>query len=182
VLQLATAFEISDLAEEQLLRLVRAEYTRLFTHPERPVIGIYESLFLYELQGRRGERPVLFVNAAALDAERLYREAGLVRSAEFNESGDHVATQLEFAGFLLRQRAQLSAGGSSGAEGAAGAEALERDVQAMQHNSALCEEFWARHLSKWLLPFGEHIIDEAEHPVYTVVGELCVVAAQQSIW
>jgi TorA maturation chaperone TorD len=195
VLQLATAFEVGDLAEEQLLRQLRAEYTRLFTHPERPVIGIYESLFLYELQGRKGERPVLFINAAALDAERLYREAGLARSTAFNESGDHVATQLEFAGFLLRQRAHLIMAGAAKAERAAGSEGPEQEtqntkdmqdaqnVQDMQHNSALCEEFWARHLSKWLLPFGERIIAEAEHPVYRAVGELCVVAAQQGkLW
>ncbi|MCL1798221.1 MAG: molecular chaperone TorD family protein [Eggerthellaceae bacterium] len=146
---------------EALLKALRVEYTRLFAHPEHPVLRIYEALFLYELRGRKGERPVLFVNPAALDAERLYRQAGLTQNSDFNESGDHFGVQLDFAAFLLRQRIELLSKGQEGQEGH------------LAGNAALFDEFKARHLSKWLQPLGDMLVASAQHPAYQAVGHLC---------
>ncbi len=148
---------------ELLLSALRTEFTRLFGHPERPIIRIYESLFLYELRGRVGEQPVLFINQAALDAEALYRRAGLARSRAYNESADHFGIQLDFMTFLLRQRIKLLA---------------EQGTDDLPENAGLIEEFKARHLSKWLRPLGEQLLAAAEHPVYLAVGRLCLVASE----
>jgi TorA maturation chaperone TorD len=143
---------------EDYLHALRFEFTRLLTHPTHAVLSLYEALFLYEEKQQGKERPILFTNPAALDAERIYRKAGLARSDEVNESGDHFATQLEFASFLFRQRLSL----------------LDGDPEALATNRAIIEEFEEQHLSRWTSLFFSRLADKAKEPAYHAIGKLGV--------
>lgn len=99
------AFREQSLDPATALSRMRQDYTRLFTHPERPLISLYEMRFREGLRG--AEVPsTLFLNDAALHAEQCYRAAGLVLSdARSREPGDHIALELEFASYVHAQLA-----------------------------------------------------------------------------
>jgi TorA maturation chaperone TorD len=82
---------------------MRQEYTRLFNDPKKPMLNIYESLFLYKPQEKR-EKPMLFVNPAALDAEHRYKEADVSPRDQNKEPADHIATELEFMMYLYAKK------------------------------------------------------------------------------
>jgi TorA maturation chaperone TorD len=157
----AEIFALSNISLSNL----RHAYTSLFTHPERPLIPPYESLFLYWEKnpgGRYEGAPHLFVCPAALDAERIYKKAGFTRSLAYNESADHISTQMEFVSRLLTEKAQLLS------------------KQAIQEAAAvdnLLAEFSRYHLEKW----GERFFDKLKvesiqgtqvYQFYAMVGDL----------
>jgi len=140
------------------LSKLRHAYTTLFSHPAKPEIAIYESLFLFwekNPQGRLDEAPRLFVSPAALDAERCYRKAGYARSPERNEPADNMATELEFMYNLYASKADALAEGDQKKEGLA---------------DDCIEEFTRIHLRKWVVRFFDRCADVARHPFYHTVG------------
>jgi TorA maturation chaperone TorD len=90
----------------QLLTEMRREYTRLFTHPKKPAVALYETTFRYDPEDELQSKPSLFISPAARDAERCYKKAGLVMSGTVNEPADHIATQMEFMMYLYLQKAK----------------------------------------------------------------------------
>ncbi len=137
---------------------LRRDYTRLFNHPDRPAVPLYEGIFIDRVL--KPENPnlrnqLLFVNAAALDAERCYRKAGLKRSPDVNVPADCMATEMEFMGHVHALRAQAIAG--SDAKRAAEAEAW-------------IEEFERLHLEKWGREFFDRCARESRTRFYRAVG------------
>ncbi len=90
---------------ESLHSALRCNFTELFTHPDDPLVSPYEMRFC-DLRDKRDVPSALFLNDAALHAERCYRKAGLVLSdARSREPGDHMAIELEFMAYLHAQLA-----------------------------------------------------------------------------
>lgn len=143
-------------SQEELLSDLRKEYTRLFTHPQKSRIDIYESLFLYNPQ-ESDAKPSLFISPAALDAERCYKKAGVGRSKEVNEPGDHMATEMEFMMFLYLQKAKALQEGNE-------AEAKRRDEE--------IKEFYDIHLRKWAKEFFSRCSSLSEHAFFKTVGKI----------
>lgn len=135
---------------------LRREYTRMFTHPKKPAVSIYEALFLWDANGDE-PRPSLFISPAALDAERCYKRAGLERSKEVNESGDHFATQMEF---MMSLCSELSIAMQNG------------DNAKFEELEAILEEFARLHLHRWARPFFKECSDLGENRTMTAFWEI----------
>lgn len=118
-------------------------------------------------QGRHGkslhkedffdERPRMFVNPAALDAERCYRAAGLKRADAKNIPGDNMVTELQFMSKLHERRAQAL---------------IANDENAFAAASASIEEFERIHLRKWGEAFFQKTEQEARIDAYRLAGTL----------
>lgn len=141
----------------KLLSEMRKEYTRLFSHPENPVIDIYETLFLADIKPENEEKPALFISPAALDAERCYKKAGLILSKEVREPADHMATEMEFMAYLHMQKAKAL---------------HENNTEKRSEIEGVIEEFTDIHLKKWALAFFEKCITSSHHPAYKIFGEI----------
>lgn len=142
---------------EKLHSDMRKEYTRLFSHPENPVIDIYETLFLADIKPDNGEKPALFISPAALDAERCYKKAGLTLSKEVREPADHMATEMEFMAYLHMEKAKAL---------------HEENKEKLSQIEGDIEEFTDIHLKKWALAFFEKCMVSSHHPAYKIFGEI----------
>lgn len=95
--------------KKDLRERMRREYTRLFNHPDHPKVHLYEGMFVAEY-GRdslsKAERPRMFVNAAALDAERCYKTMGLRPGGDAQMPGDCMSTELLYLGILHEECAK----------------------------------------------------------------------------
>ena len=142
------------------LACVRRERTRLFDHPDHPVVKFYEGVFIDDERIKAGLRSTgarLFVNPAALDAERCYRKAGVKRSSDINIPADCITTELEFMAHLHAMKAMAL---------------LENDGATSQDAQALMEEFVNLHVAKWFSRFFERCVEESPHALYRAVGTL----------
>jgi|GEM_PF-883719 len=157
------AGEVADAGS--LYEAMRRERTRLFDHPDQPAVRIYEAQFLYELARERGEEhktgmladmPQMFVNNAALDAERCYRAAGLVRDIQVNVPGDCMFTELEFMAHLHTCKARAL---------------NEGDAQAAAQVEAQIQEFARIHVARWFPAFFDALTLQAHGP-YRLTGVL----------
>ena len=148
---------------EAFMHELRIEYTRLFDHPDWPLIRIYEALFLYAESHDRADPkyalPRMFVNKAALDAERCYRGMGLVRDPNVRIPADHMATELEFLSYVHRRRAEALLAG---------------DAEAFVHADAALAEFDHLHVEKWFAPFFARVAETAQGP-YVHLAQLSTV-------
>ena len=142
------------------LTSVRHAHTTLFTHPEKPLLSLYESIFLYFEKNPDGsfeEAPRLFVSPAAASAGHIYKKAGLSCSGEVNEPADHIATELEFLARLLAEKAHLLS-----ERRACEAEALDE----------VLSEFVSWHLEKWGIAFFDRLAALDVHPLYCLIGRV----------
>ncbi|MEM5816586.1 MAG: molecular chaperone TorD family protein, partial [Desulfitobacterium hafniense] len=133
------------------------DYKRLFTQPKQQAVGIYETMFLYQPEEGTSEKPVLFVSAAALDAERCYRQAGLVRAKEVNEPADHMATEMEFMSYLWLQKAIAL---------------RENDQEGLNKRNEQIREFSEIHLRKWAIAFYDECFLSSKTDVYQTFGQI----------
>jgi TorA maturation chaperone TorD len=141
----------------ELLRELRVDYTQLFTQSPRPAVGIYECLVLGD------EHPLLFVNQAALDCERLYQRAGLELGSKARDSADNLCTQLKFLGVLYaRAQEQLALDGADGVGGVGDT--------GLSETCDLIEEFTRSHLAQWAAPFFAEVGAKAQTDVYRAIG------------
>lgn len=155
-----TRMTSDPVSSKELFDDIRRERTRLFDHPDHPVIRLYEGVFLDEERKRAGRASTgarLFINPAALDAERCYRQAGIKRSSDINIPADCITTELEFLAHLHRARAEALADGD--------------ERRACEARGQL-EEFGRIHMAKWFLRFFERCEQESRHALYNAVGTL----------
>lgn len=145
------------ITQEELHAEMRREYTRLFTHPQKPAVDIYESAFRYTLEGGKEKKPALFISPAALDAERCYKKAGLVMAKEVNEPGDHMATEMEFMMFLCLQKAKAL---------------QENNQEELAKREGEIQEFQRIHLQKWAKDFFNRCTSSSRSEVYRTLGEI----------
>ncbi len=145
---------------DDALNLLRREYTRLFNHPKHPLIQLYEGVFIdSELvsQGKESTHACLFINPAAVDAERYYARVGFVCSSGMRVPPDCITTQLQFLGIL---HSLIAVRAQSGEE-----------ESCRQVCSLLCE-FWDDHPSNWFDSFFNKCSLLSNEPLYRLVGNM----------
>ena len=139
---------------EDLLHQARREYSRLFIHPDKPIIGIYETMILFvEKEGVK--KPPLFISPAALSAERYYKNAGLHTTGYSQEPPDFIPTELEFMMFVHQQLAKAID---------------EENLGAQTKWQELLDGFSQEHLKKWAVGFFSACQINSENPIFGVVG------------
>lgn len=139
--------------KNDLLSELRQEYTRLFSHPKRPVIDIYETMFLYRSHEDTQEKPSLFISPAALDAERCYKNAGL--KMQGTEPGDHLSIEMEFMAYLHLEKAKALRDGNA---------------ECFARRQAEIQEFRELHLQRWAADFFETCTSLAQNDTYRLLG------------
>lgn len=145
---------------EETQSTLRREYTRLFSHPKKPLIPFFESTFIDAERVRSGKRSTqarLFVNPIAMAAERSYKEAGLSIGAHLNLPADCITTELEFMGYLHTQIAQAL---------------MDGDEAKVAHTNELMSDFWENHIATWIPRFSERCIEEDQTGLYSAVGAM----------
>ena len=105
------------------------EHTRLFVGPDTPPCPPYESVY-------RGENGGVLGSSTQAVVE-WYRSFGLVPDPEWPDLPDHVATELEFVGHLIREGEEERA-----------------------------EQFLDEHPRRWLEPFLTDVERETREPFY----------------
>ncbi len=151
-----------DTGEEEALTALRCAYTALFSHPESPQLPPYESQYLYwraHPEGNFDEAPRMFVCPAAVDAERVYKMAGLTRSKELNEPGDFIATEVEFLAFLFARISELLTLGDKDST----------VLDELEWLGAVYADF-SVHIQKWWQSFFDDLASSDIYPVYTLTG------------
>ena len=135
--------------DEKLLTDLRIEYTYLFINaiPHVPAPP-YESAYT-----DRG----LLMGEPVSEVLRTYREAGLTMSESYDALPDHVAAELEFMFYLVRQETVTSESTQ-----------LERaDVWRERQR-----QFLSEHLLRWMPSFLERVTASARRPFYRLLGHL----------
>ena len=133
---------LGDLKSEPLEE-VQYEYTRLFVNGyPKTACPPYESVY----------REGTMLGESAMDVYLIYQDWGLEVSEE--EAGDHLAVMLEFLYYLASLR-----------EVADDEEKLEAVEEAI-------EGFWKDHLQPWLPQFAGDLMENAEMPFYTRLGNV----------
>ncbi|MEG0505428.1 MAG: molecular chaperone TorD family protein, partial [Raoultibacter sp.] len=94
---------LSEYANEEpsSLEQLRIEYTRLFSHPDHPVVFPYEAQFLFShALDDADKEPVFVINKIALDVDEAYQNAGYQRPRGKVISSDYLGTELSFVALL----------------------------------------------------------------------------------
>lgn len=133
----------------KLLYDLQIEYTYLFINavPHVPAPP-YESVYLG--QGRLMGEPVSEVIAN-------YREGGLNINKDHDVLPDHIATELEFMFYLVRQ------------EAIAGKSTQENSADLWRQRQS---RFFSNHLSRWVPPFSEKVKNSHRKVFYRLMSEL----------
>ncbi|HLN62600.1 MAG TPA: molecular chaperone TorD family protein [Symbiobacteriaceae bacterium] len=125
------------------------EYHRLFVGPGRVVASPYESVYT--------SPDGLLMRDATLFVKAFYLEFGLAETADHSEPEDHLATELEFYAFLQAKLLTALRDGQN-ADAVRWYEAQER--------------FWREHLSNWVSPFAQRVLDDTCSPFYRSLAAL----------
>ena len=162
--------ELASMPADEALGMVRREWTRVFAHPKAPVVWPYEGVFCDTERVRTGQESTesrLFINPAAMDAERRYKAAGYV-DANMEYPADFVVTELEFLTILHTQLARAL---------------VESDAVAAEHAQASLAAFWHDHIEKWMPRFFERCREECQVTYYTLAGRLGaqLMAAEEAV-
>lgn len=129
--------------------LMTYEFNRLFVGPTSPEAPPYESVYLcpdHLVMGRQ-----------TLAVRKLYKQQNLQAEGLGHEPDDFIATELEFAAYLLNRIME--------------AQVAKNDIQ-IQHYKDLYQEFWTHHPSLWLGLFAQRIRKSAHHPVFSALSEV----------
>lgn len=136
-------------AERDEHLLMTYEFNRLFVGPTTPEAPPYESVYL--------SPDHLVMGKQTLAVRKIYMQENLQAEGQGHEPDDFIATELEFAAYLLNRIME--------------AQATENDVQ-IQHYKTQYHEFWAQHPSLWLGLFAQRIRQSTHHPVFSALSEV----------
>ncbi|AGA68028.1 putative component of anaerobic dehydrogenase [Desulfitobacterium dichloroeliminans LMG P-21439] len=125
------------------------EFNRLFVGPQSPPAPPYESVYRY------GERQVM--QKSTLDVRQWYRSEGLSLAGRSNEPDDYIATELEFAAYLL----------SNAIEQYRKDQPQKAKVYKDRYN-AFCHE----HLAVWLPSFVQTLSASTREQFYITLGKI----------
>ena len=136
-------------ANEAEYRLMCYEFNRLFVGPSSPAAPPYESVYLSPNH--------LVMQEQTLAVRKMYIQEGLQASNQGRTPDDFIATELEFAAYLLRRIKVVRS--------------AKKDVQAF-HYENLYHEFWGQHLGRWLGPFTQSVFRSTKHPVFSAICQV----------
>jgi TorA maturation chaperone TorD len=175
--RISTALENLNTVHEQIAvnsykyTQLRQEYTRLFNDPKHPAIGFYEGTFInrkYEDEGKAApDNSSLFINQAALDADRQYKRAGVARDiAKQNIPGDCMLTEMAFMQHLLQLKVRAI---------------LDKNVERENEIDEWLYEFKRLHLKVWMYEFFEKCHTTSTQEYFHAVALLGQVLALETL-
>ena len=129
--------------------LMTYEFNRLFIGPTSPEAPPYESVYL--------SPDHLVMGAQTLAVRRIYTQENLQVTSQGHEPDDFIATELEFAAYLLNQVRD--------------SQVAKNDPQ-IQYYIDKYREFWGQHLSLWLGLFTKNIRQSTRHQVFDAISEI----------
>lgn len=127
------------------------EFNRLFVGPASPPAPPYESVY------RSEER--LVMQESTLEVRKWYQAEELSSSNPRNEPDDFIATELEYAAYLLSCGLELYQQNQ-------GAQALD---YIQKYNA-----FWRGHLGLWLPEFVHVLSSSTPSQVFKILGEIII--------
>ena len=136
-------------AERDEHLLMTYEFNRLFVGPKTPEAPPYESVYLSPDHSVMGKQ--------TLAVRKIYRQENLQAEGQGHEPDDFIATELEFAAYLLNRIME--------------AQVAENDVH-IQDYKTLYHQFWTQHPSLWLGLFAQRIRQSTHHPVFSALSEV----------
>ncbi|AXR82225.1 TorD/DmsD family molecular chaperone [Natrarchaeobaculum sulfurireducens] len=137
-----TLADVDPAVRDADIESLRVEHARLFVGPEEPKCPPYESVY------RDSRDSVLGPTTRAV--VKWYQTYGLGLDPDWPDLPDHVATELEFAAYLLEHE----------------------DVET-------CEQFLDEHPRQWMTAFLEGVRRETREPYYRALAELTAAAIEQ---
>jgi TorA maturation chaperone TorD len=143
----ASLRELRDKGHDRLLEELAEEYAALFIAPGG--IPPYESV---RLTGLLNQEP-------ACEVEAFYRRCGLQLREDCSVLPDHLGMELAFMGHLAAME---------------GGALEEGDEGGVSQWIALQEEFFARHLGRWAIPYLQDLMKYAAHPLYREMAGLTI--------
>ncbi|HWQ40480.1 MAG TPA: molecular chaperone TorD family protein [Desulfosporosinus sp.] len=136
-------------ADDASYLLMCYEFNRLFVGPTAPVAPPYESVYLSPDHLMMGDQ--------TLAVRKIYTQENLQASAQGHEPDDFIATELEFAAYLLSRLMD--------------AQATRNDLQIL-HYKSLYHAFWTQHPSLWLGLFAQSISQSTHHPLFSALSDV----------
>lgn len=136
----------ADLGEYLLMSY---EFNRLFVGPTAPTAPPYESVYLSHDHLVMGEQTSA--------VRKIYVQENLHAAGQGHEPDDFIATELEFAAYLLSRIMD--------------AQAAKNDIQ-IQLYKTLYHEFWSHHPSLWLGLFTQRVRQSTHHPVFFALSDV----------
>lgn len=133
----------AGLAASEGVEELAVDHARLFVGPFALLAPPYGSIYL------EGERRLM--GDSTLAANECYREVGLEVAADFNETPDHIAAELEFMHFLAAKELEARGDGDS--------------VRA-RHYRRKQTAFLERHLAAWVPAFSRSVEEHAQTSFY----------------
>jgi putative dimethyl sulfoxide reductase chaperone len=125
------------------------EFNRLFVGPGSPVAPPYESVYLSQDR--------LVMQEQTLEVRKLYQLENLMTTSQGTTPDDFIATELEFAGYLLNRVIQESNAGNSS------------NATKYRH---LFNVFMQEHPRRWLQVFATIVSENTRHPVFLLVMQV----------
>lgn len=125
------------------------EFNRLFVGPTTPEAPPYESVYL--------SPDHLVMGKQTLAVRKIYMQENLQSEGQGHEPDDFIATELEFAAYLLNRIME--------------SQVAKNDIQ-IQHYKTRYRQFWTQHPSLWLGVFAQRIRQSTHHPVFSAVSEV----------
>ena len=135
-------------ADDDEYLVMTYEFNRLFVGPTAPIASPYESVYL--------SPDHLVMGDQTLAVRKIYKQENLQVAGQAHEPDDFIATELEFAAYLLSRIMD--------------AQASNNDIQ-IQRYKDLYQEFWAQHPSRWLGLFAQRVRQSTHHPVFLALSE-----------
>ena len=129
------------------------EFNRLFVGPAAPLAPPYESVYLSPDR--------LVMQEQTVTVRRCYQAAGLQAASQGTIPDDFIATELEFAVYLLSRALEEDSTESSG----------KGDIYV---NS--CSAFLTEHPAQWVEQFAAAVCQNARHPVFPAVMQVLLKA------
>ncbi|WP_206812682.1 TorD/DmsD family molecular chaperone [Paradesulfitobacterium ferrireducens] len=129
------------------------EFNRLFVGPAPPIAPPYESVHL------SAQRLVMQEQTVAV--RRCYQAADLQATSQGAVPDDFIATELEFAAYLLSRALEENSAGNEGNS---------------LHYVDFCATFLTEHPGCWVEPFAAAVNQNARHPVFPAVMQVLLTA------
>ena len=141
------------LFSEEVLREMKAEYSRLFVGPGHVLAPPYESVYKTK---NEDNKTGMVMGDSAVAAKQFYRSADLEISDNYKDLPDHITLELHFMGHLCTLESERDEE----------SEGDQASVRKMQVN------FLKAHLGSWVSNFSQAISQATNSPFYCGVAEL----------
>lgn len=144
--------EILNQPEEKLIEDLAVEYTQLFLGPGKH-ISPHESVHHERDDGDWGN----LWGKSTVEVKKFIETAGLEYKSEYSGLPDHISVELEFMQELTKRELQAW---------------KEKDREGALYCLKIEKKFIDEHLIKWIPPFCDKIISEAELSFYREMSRL----------